>query len=133
MEKNYLNMILMIIFSIISLVLANLTYFFPEQRLNLIGFLVLSLIFNVFLFYTKKIDSNKEDINQIIEDIKKLSGNLIEKFNYLKDLQDLKIEVEMLKKNKRGQSINLMDLIKILIAIIFLYAIYEITKSILAS
>jgi len=93
------------------------------------GFLIISIIFLIFLFYIKKIDSNREDIINITSEVKKISDNITEKFNYLKEIYNLKVEVEMLKRGKKAQAINLIDLLKIIVALIFLYVIYEIIKT----
>ena len=57
----------------------------------------------------------------------KLSNDLVERFNYLKELYDLKLEIKMLKR-KRGE-IDILDIIKIIIAIILIYVIFEVVKS----
>lgn len=118
-----------IFFSIISLNLFILALFVSEeQRIIIISFLITSIIFAVILFYIKKINSNEESIKNITNNLSELKNDLIERFNYLKDIQNLKVDIEMLKKRKKGQ-INLLDIIKILVAIILIYVIVETIRS----
>ena len=117
-------------FSIISIILFELALFVPEQRLMISGFLAISLIFTIILFYINKINSNENEVNEIKEKIKELSNNITEKFNYLKEIYNLKVEIEMLKKRGKKAQINLLDLLKIIIALILLYVIFEVIKTI---
>lgn len=117
-----------IFFSIISLILFNLALFVAEeQRIILVSFFTISIIFVIILYYITKINSNEESIREVKDNLFELKKDLIERFNYLKDIQNLKVDIKMLKK-KKGQ-INLLDLIKILVAIILIYVIWETIKS----
>jgi len=62
------------------------------------GFLGISLISLVVIYYINKIDSNEENIIEIKENLKELLRELRERFNYLNDIYNLKVEIEMLKK-----------------------------------
>jgi len=119
-----------IFFSIIPLVLFNLALFIPEQRLMILGFLIISIIAALIFFYINKINYNEKKIQIIGEEVTSLKKELIEKFNYLRELYDLKLKVEMLEKksNKKGQ-IDLLDIIKIIVAVILIYVIFQVAKS----
>ena len=119
-----------IFFSIIPLVLFNLALFIPEQRLMILGFLIISIIAALIFFYINKINYNEKKIQIIGEEVTSLKKELIEKFNYLRELYDLKLKVEMLEKksNKKGQ-IDLLDIIKIIVALILIYVIFQVAKS----
>ena len=67
------------------------------------------------------------------EKIDKLSKEFLERFNYLKDIYNLKLEIEMLKKRNKKADFSLLDLIKIIVAIILIYVIIQIIKSLLAA
>ena len=117
-----------IIFSVISIILFNFALFIPEQRMIILGFCVISIIFSVILFYIAKVNSNERTLKHLEKSISKLDANLTEKFNYLKDIYNLKVEIAMLKKNKKAQ-INLMDFVKIIVAVILIYVMTEVIKS----
>jgi|SRR3989344_2594093 len=116
-----------IIFSIIAITLANLATFVPTQRLILLGFSIISTIFAIILFYINKTNINETNIKSIHKNTKEILRELTEKFNYLKELTDIKAEIKMLKK-KRGQ-VNLLGIVKVIVAIILIYVIIEVVKS----
>lgn len=120
-----------VIFAIISLILANLAIFVPKQRLIILSFTIASVIFAVILYYINKINSNEKDLKFIRNKLDEIFNQVTEKFNYLKEIYKLRLEVEMLKKrDKRAQlNINLLDLIKIIVAIILIYVIIQVIKS----
>ena len=121
-----------IIFAIISLILANLAIFVPQQRLLILSFTIGAMIFAVILHYVNKISNNEEKL-QIIEDkLNKISNEITEKFNYLREIYNLKGEIEMLKKRGKKAKITLLDLIKIIVAIILIYVIIQIIKTFFA-
>lgn len=112
-------------FSVLSLILFELTLFVPpEQKLITSGFLIISIIFAVILYYINKINYNELMLAKLNKTLNKFG----EKVNYLKELYDLKLRVTMLERKKRGQ-INIMDLIKILVAIILIYVIISVARS----
>lgn len=118
-----------IFFSILSLILFNLAIFIPEQRILILSFFTISIIFTIVLFYLQKINNNEKSIKIIHNNVKEISKEMLERFNYLKELYDLKIDVEMLKKKNKRAQINLIDIIKIVVAIILIYVIVEVIKN----
>lgn len=119
-----------IVFSLISIIFAVLVLYIPEQRIILLTFLVLSILFAIFFSYVNKIKENEKMLKTIKEKLEENSKNLIEKFNYLKEVYNLKVEVEMLKrKNKKAQAVDLISLLKILVAIILIYVIITTIKN----
>lgn len=118
-----------IIFSIISLILANLAIFIPKQRMMILSFTIVSAIFAFFLFYINKINKNERTLDFIKEELTKLRDSLTEKFNYLKEIYNLRVEIEMLKKKGKKGQINLEWLFKVLIAVILVYVILQVIKS----
>ncbi len=118
-----------IFFSVTSLIFAISVFLIPEQKIIILILLFLSILFAIIFSYINKINYNEKILKKIGRDLRNLSEDTKEKFNYLKEIYNLKVEVEMLKKkNKRGQSIDLMTILKIIIAIIFLYVIINILK-----
>jgi len=117
-----------IVFSILSLILFNLALLFPEQRALISLFAVVAIIFALFLFYINKIDNNEISIASLNDNFEKLSNTFIEKFNYIRELYDIKLRIEMLEKKKKGQ-INLMDLVKIIVAFVIIYFIISILRT----
>ncbi len=118
-----------IFFSMISLIFANFALFIPEQRILFIVFFISSIILALVFFYSQKINYNEASIKILNNNILELSHQLTEKFNYWKDLTNLKLEVEMLKKRGKRAQINLLDIIKIIIAVILVYVIVETIRS----
>lgn len=118
-----------IFLSILSLIFANLAIFVPQQRTIMLGFLLISIIFAIVVFYFQKINSNEKFIKELRNETSKLSKEIIERFNYIKELSNLKVEVEMLKKRGKKAQINIIDILKVLIAIILIYVIIETLKS----
>jgi len=112
-----------IFFSVLSLILFNLALFFPEQRFVILISFIVSVIAALIFFYVSKINYNEKLLRDIRNDI----NDLMQRFNYLKELQDMKMDIEMLKR-KRGE-IELLDLLKVLIAGVLIYIIIEIIKS----
>src|SRR3989344_1349661 len=117
-----------IVFSILSLILFNLALLFPEQRALISLFAVVAIIFALFLFYINKIDNNEISIASLNDNFEKLSNTFIEKFNYIRELYNIKLRIEMLEKKKKGQ-INLMDLVKIIVAFVIIYFIISILRT----
>ena len=117
-----------IVFSILSLILFNLALLFPEQRALISLFAVVAIIFALFLFYINKIDNNEISIASLNDNFEKLSNTFIEKFNYIRELYDIKLRIEMLEKKKKGQ-INLMDLVKIIVAFVIIYFIIGLLRT----
>ena len=117
-----------IVFSILSLILFNLALLFPEQRALISLFAVVAIIFALFLFYINKIDNNEISIASLNDNFEKLSNTFIEKFNYIRELYDIKLRIEMLEKKKKGQ-INLMDLVKIIVAFVIIYFIISLLRT----
>ena len=62
--------------------------------------------------------------------VNRLSDELLERFNYMKEISNIKEEISMLKR-KRGQVINLLEILKILVAAILIYVIYQTIKSLI--
>ena len=89
------------LFSVLSLILFNLALFFPEQRIMILGFLTISIIFGIILFYFQKITSNENFIRKLQDKISELAKSSTERFNYLKEIYNLKVDIEMLKKEER--------------------------------
>jgi len=125
-----------IFFGIISLIFANLAIFIPTQRIMLSAFTIFSIVFAMLIYYINKINSNEEKLDTIKREIvdfsNKVSEELTEKFNYLKEIYNLKIDVEMLKKKNKKAEIELMDLIKIIVAAILIYVLVQVVKSLFA-
>ncbi len=113
-------------FSVISLILFNLAFFIPQQRIVIAGFFIISLIFAFILFYIRKINFNELVLNSLSSEISEFKKQFNDKINYLKDVSDIKHRLKMLE-NKRGQ-IDL--LIKIAVAVVLIYVIFEIIKSV---
>ena len=61
--------------------------------------------------------------------LQEISNQIIEKFNYLKEIYNLKTEIEMLKLKNKKAELSLLDLLKAIVAIIFIYVIVQIIKS----
>lgn len=116
-----------IFFSISSLTLFNLALFIPSQRIVILGFFILSIIIALIFFYISKINYNEKNISINTNKIETFSNELLEKFNYLRDIQDIKVDLEVLKKKKGN--IELLDLLKVGIAIIFIYVIIELIRT----
>lgn len=121
-----------IIFAIISLVLANLAVFIPSQRLLILSFTILSVIFAIIFYYVNKLKNYEGYLDSLASNLQEISKQVIEKFNYLKEIYNLKIEIEMLKSKNKKAELSLLDLLKAIIAIIFIYVIVQIIKSFFA-
>ena len=121
-----------IFFSILSLILADLALLIPQQRLLIASFSIIAIIFALISFYITKINNNEKFIKMLGINFKEFSNEFKEKLNYLKEIYDLKLRIQMLEKkiknNKKGQ-FNLLNLIRILVAIILIYVIIEVIKS----
>ena len=91
-----------------------------EYRLSLGLFAALSIILYVVIENTNEISSLKYE-----------NRKLKEKLNIYKDIAYLKLEIEMLKKNKKGNSsVNTMlTLAKGIVILLAIYFIYLIIKS----
>ena len=88
-----------IFFSGLSLILFILSLLIPsEQRLLIIILSVFSVIFAAIIFYVKEMNYNEKLIRKIIISLNKLSDELIERFNYIREISDIKKEIYMLKK-----------------------------------
>lgn len=121
-----------IIFGVISLILANLAIFVPQQRLLILSFTIGAVIFTIILNYINKINYNEKELRIIKNKFDKISNQITEKFNYLKEIYNLKVEIEMLKKRGKRAQVNLLDLVKIIVAIILIYVIIQIIKTFFA-
>ena len=123
-----------IFFSILSLILFDLSLFILQQRLLIASFSVIAIIFALISFYITKINNNEKFIKMLRINFEEFSNEFKEKLNYLKEIYDLKIRIQMLEKriknSKKGQ-FNLLDLIKLIVAIILIYVIVETIKSII--
>ena len=117
-----------IFLSIVSLILVILAIVLPEQRILMLIFIVISMILAIIFFYFQKTNYNEKTINILNNNIMNINQNLTEKFNYWKELDSLRVDVKMLKKQKRA-NIELIDIIKILIAVIIIYVIVQALKS----
>lgn len=121
-----------IFFSVLSLILFELALFIPaEGKLILLTFSIVSIIFAVILYYIRKINFSYKMLIKLDEDNESIKKDFSERFNYLKDLQDLKVDVKMLK-NKRGE-IEFIDIVKIAVAAILIYVIIVSIKTIISS
>ncbi|MDO8467435.1 MAG: hypothetical protein Q7S56_00600 [Nanoarchaeota archaeon] len=120
-----------IFFSIVSLILFELAIIVPQQRILISTFLSISLLFAVVLFYINKINNNEKSIIILNDNLTKMYNLFTEKFNYLKELSDLKMRISLLENKKGGKraQINLLDIIKIIVAIILIYVIFQVIKS----
>lgn len=112
-------------FSIISLALLELTLIVPKQRIFLSIVLIISILFTLILFYINKIDNNEKSIKYINDKILELT----DKFNSVREFNNLKMEFESFKRKYKKAQINLMDIIKVLVAILLIYVIIETLKS----
>lgn len=123
-----------IVFSIISIIFGNLTLFIEEQNQKyiMLAFTITSILLTVVIYYINKTNNNEKLINKISSKFEKGIEELKEKINYIKELYELKLRVDMLEKkskvNRRG-NFNLLDLIKLIIAIILVYVIVQVIKS----
>jgi mannose/fructose/N-acetylgalactosamine-specific phosphotransferase system component IIC len=117
-----------IFFGILSLILFNLALVAPEQKTLIAGFSIISVIFAIILFYMDKVNNNEKQISELKKQVNEIDNKFTESFNYLRDLTDLKADVNMLKQNKKGE-ITLLDIIKIIVAVILLYVIFEVIRS----
>lgn len=115
-----------IFFSILSLILFNFALFLPEQRVISSGFTIISIIIAIIVFYANKINYNEKSFNDMKQSVSKISDELKERFNYMRELQQIKMELEMLKK-KRG-NMDFLDLAKIIVAGILLYVIFTFAR-----
>ena len=118
-----------IFFSIISLVLFNLAVFIPEQRILILSFFTISIIFAIISFYLQKVNYVGKSIKVTQQNIKNLYNETIERFNYLQEIYNIKKDIEMLKRKDKRAQINLIDLIKIIVAVILIYVIIQIIKN----
>ena len=120
-----------IFFSVLSFILFILSLLVPsERKLLIIVFATIALICAVFVFYIQEINHNKKFIKMAIIKVNRLSDELLERFNYMKEISNIKEEISMLKR-KRGQVINLLEILKILVAAILIYVIYQTIKSLI--
>lgn len=87
-----------------------------------------TIIFTVILHYINKIKANENYIKELTTSINKLSDQITERFNYLKELYNLKVEIEMLKRKRKAQ-VDIEFLIKLIVAIILVYVIFSVIKS----
>ncbi len=121
-------------FSIISIIFANLTFFINDknQKYVMLAFTLISLLTAGVIYYINKINSIEKLIFKIKDKLERSVKEFKEKINYIKELYEIKLRVDMLEKrdkiNKRGQ-INLLDIIKIIVAIILIYVIFQVIKS----
>ena len=121
-----------IFFSILSLALFELALFIPPQaKLIFLTISIVSVILAIVVFYINKININYKLLNKMEEDIEIIKKDLLERFNYLKDWQELKSDVKMLK-NKKGE-IEFLDIVKIAVAAILIYVIIIGIKMVLKS
>lgn len=122
-----------VFFAILSLILANLAIFIPStptSRLIILGFLITSIIFAVMLFYINNLIRVEKEVRLLKVAYSDLCTELTEKFNYLKEINTLKVDVEMLKKGQRRKAqVDILTLIKIIVAIILIYVIFQVIKS----
>ncbi|MEK6894016.1 MAG: hypothetical protein AABX10_00975 [Nanoarchaeota archaeon] len=122
-----------IVFSIISIIFGNLTLFIQgqNQKYIMIIFTISSILLAVVFYYINKTNNNEEIINRLKDKLEKNIQEIKEKINYIKELYELKMRVDMLEKrksNKKG-NFNLLDIIKIIVAIILIYVIVQVVKS----
>ncbi len=122
-KQNYWTMF----FAVLSLIFVNLAIFIPQERLLLLGFTLISIAVAIIFYYIAKTNNNESALNLLNNQLTKISQELIEKFNYLKEISNLRIEIEMLKK-KKGE-ISLIDILKIIVAAILIYVLIEVIKS----
>ena len=118
-----------IFFSVVSIILFILALFVPEQRNLILTFLVISILFAIIIFYINRINHNEKLIHNLRLGQIQLTKELKENFNYLKELYSLKLEIEMIKKSIKKAQITLLDIVKIVVAIILIYVIVEVVKS----
>jgi sensor domain CHASE-containing protein len=116
-------------FGILSLILFELAIIIPKERIIISGFLAISLITTLILYYINKINFNEKIMALIKEELTDIKNELTEKFNYLKEIYNLKAEIEMLKKRGKRAQINLELLFKILVAVILVYVIIQAIKT----
>ncbi len=115
-------------FGIVSLIFSVLLFIIPQQRNIILGALLLSLLSGVIFYYTNKIGNLEKDLKKLKIDINDLNINFTERFNYLRELSDMKLRVTMLEKKRKGQ-IDLLSLIKLIVAVILVYVIFQVIKS----
>lgn len=118
-----------IFLSIVSILLGISSLFIKEEwRLTVLGFSSIGLIVVLVIYYVKKI--NFVEKQMIISDnrVKRLIDKFEEKINYISEISDIKARVNMLERNRKGE-INLETVIKAIIAIILIYVLIEVIKS----
>ncbi len=115
-------------FGIVSLIFSVLLFIIPQQRNIILGALLLSLLSGVIFYYTNKIGNLEKNLKKLKIDINDLNINFTERFNYLRELSDMKLRVTMLEKKRKGQ-IDLLSLIKLIVAVILVYVIFQVIKS----
>jgi len=119
-----------IFFSILSIVLAQLSFFVsPNQRIIVISLTLASILFALLFYYVNKINYNESSIKIVKEELDKFSSSFYKEINYIKDFYELKYNVEDFMRKKRAESGFLLNLIKVIVAIILIYVIIEVIKS----
>jgi len=66
-----------IVFAIISLILANLAIFVPQQRLLILSFTIASIVFTGIVHYINKINYNEKEIEVLREKLNEISNKII--------------------------------------------------------
>ncbi len=121
-----------VFFSIIALIFGAFAYLIPNQSILFLAFMIIAGTIGIILFYIKKINLCVNNLFIIDKNIKIIYKEMIERFNYLREIDDIKREIGFLKmenkKTKRAQ-INLEDIFKIIVAIILIYVISQVIKS----
>ncbi len=91
-----------------------------------------TIIFAIVFYYVNKLKNYEECLDSLTSNLQEISNQVIEKFNYLKEIYNLKIEIAMLKSKNKKAELSLLDLLKAIVAIIFIYVIVQIIKSFFA-
>lgn len=122
-----------VFFSIVSLIFGAFAYIIPNQNILFLSFMILTATIGVISFYIKRINLQGINLQIIDKNTKRLNEEIIERFNYIKELNEIKRRIEFLegmesRKSKRAQ-INLEDIFKIVVALILIYVIFQVIRS----
>ena len=90
-------------FSVISIIFANLTFFIQDenQKYVMLAFTIISILTAGAIYYINKISHIEKLISKIKENSENSFKELKEKINYIKELYELKLRVDMLEKRNK--------------------------------
>lgn len=121
-----------LMFSLSSLTLGVISILFindPIQRLLTLSFVLGFLLMAILGYFYNRMFNNEKEIKRIIKSIGIMKLDIIKRFNYLQDLLDIKERLSKLEMKKKKAQINLIDIFRIIIALLLIYVIFEVIRS----